>query len=265
MPLLVFVFLVFVYGLILVHFYFEQRKMLYCPEGNIPAAEDLRAHGLRLWPAEDGQEFVGLLGGCVSGDCRGTVIIFHGNAGTALDRYYYLLPLKVLGYRVLLAEYPGYGGRPGKPSEETYVVDARKIIARVHAEFPGPLYLWGESLGCGIVAAVAAESRADGVVMLTPWDSLATVAKSYYWYLPVRWLLRDRYDNLRNLLSFNWPVAVLVAEKDKTIPKRFGLHLHAQLPEPKKLWFFAGAGHSDWPSSPEEKWWAEVMDFLVSH
>ncbi|MCK4378554.1 MAG: alpha/beta hydrolase, partial [Deltaproteobacteria bacterium] len=69
----------------------------------------------------------------------------------------------------------------------------------------------------------------------------------------------------RNLLSFNWPVAVLVAEKDKTIPKRFGLHLHEQLPEPKKLWLFAGSGHSDWPDAPDEKWWAEVMDFLVSH
>jgi pimeloyl-ACP methyl ester carboxylesterase len=266
MPLLVLVFLVFVYGLILVHFFFEQRKMLYCPEGNIPPAEDLRAHGLKLWPADDNSEFMGLLGGPDPGEpVLGTVIIFHGNAGTARDRSYYLPPLKALGYRVLLAEYPGYGGRPGKPSEETYVADARKIIAKIHAEFPGPLYLWGESLGCGITAAVASDSPASGVIMLTPWDSLVTVAKSYYWYLPVRWLLRDRYDNLRNLLSFNRPMAVLVAEKDKTIPKRFGLHLHEQLPEPKKLWLFSGSGHSDWPNAPDEKWWGEVMDFLVSH
>jgi pimeloyl-ACP methyl ester carboxylesterase len=265
MPLLVLVFLVFVYGLILVHFFFEQRKMLYCPEGNIPAAEDLRSYGMRLWPAEDGSEFMGLLVVPDSGEVRGTVIVFHGNAGTALDRHYYLPPLKALGYRVLLAEYPGYGGRPGKPSEEKYVADARKIIAKIHDEFPGPLYLWGESLGCGIAAAVASGSPASGVIMLTPWNSLAAVAKSYYWYLPVRWLLRDRYDNLRNLLSFNRPVAILVAEKDKTIPERFGLHLYEQLPEPKKLWFFTGAGHCDWPSSPEEKWWVEVIAFLTAN
>ncbi|MCK4378618.1 MAG: alpha/beta hydrolase, partial [Deltaproteobacteria bacterium] len=144
MPLLVLVFLVFVYGLILVHFFFEQRKMLYCPEGNIPAAEDLRAHGLQLWPAEGDSGYMGLLGGPDSGEpVLGTVIIFHGNAGTAWDRSYYLPPLKALGCRVLLAEYPGYGGRSGKPSEEKYVADARKIIAKIHAEFPGPLYLWG--------------------------------------------------------------------------------------------------------------------------
>jgi pimeloyl-ACP methyl ester carboxylesterase len=257
--------LVFVYCLMLVYFFFEQRKMLYLPEGNIPAAEDLLAHGLQLWPAEDGSELLGLLAVPDSGEVRGTVIVFHGNAGTALDRHYYLPPLKAMGYRVLLAEYPGYGGRLGNVSEKSYVADARKIIARIQDEFPGQYYLWGESLGCGITAAVALRSSAAGVVMLTPWDSLAAVAKSYYWYLPVRWLLRDRYDNLVNLSKFKRPVAVLVAEKDQTIPQRFGLHLHEQLPEPKKLWLFTGAGHSDWPSSPEEKWWAEVMAFLTAN
>ncbi len=265
MLLLVLVFLVFVYGLILVYFFFEQRKMLYCPEGNIPAVEDLCVHGLCLWPAEDGSEFMGLLAVPDSGEVRGTVIVFHGNAGTALDRYNCLPPLTGLGFRVLLAEYPGYGGRVGTASEKSYVTDARKIIAKVHAEFSGPLYLWGESLGCGIVAAVAAESRADGVVMLTPWDSLAAVAKSYYWYLPVRWLLRDRYDSLTNLSLFKGPVAALVAEKDQIIPRRFGLHLYEQLPEPKKLWLFPGAGHSDWPDAPGERWWGEVIDFLASN
>jgi len=263
MSLLVLFFLLFIYGLILVYFYTGQRKMLYLPEGNVPAAADLRAHGLRFWPGGDSNDYLGLLAEPDSGEARGTVIVFHGNAGTALDRQNYLPPLTSMGYRVLLAEYPGYGGRPGKPSEEKYVADAGKIIAGVQAEFAGPLYLWGESLGCGIVAAVAAASPAAGVVMLTPWDSLVAVARSYYWYLPVRWLLRDHYANLHNLLSFNRPVAVLVAEKDQTIPPRFGRHLYEGLPEPKKLWLFPGAGHSDWPDAPGEKWWAEVMAFLA--
>ena len=265
MPLLVVVFLVFVYGLILVYFFVEQRKMLYLPEGDVPAAADLCAHGLQLWPAEGDSGYRGLLAVPDSGEVRGTVILFHGNAGTALDRHNYLPPLISMGYRVLLAEYPGYGGRPGKPSEENYVADARGTIAAIRAAFPGPLYLWGESLGCGITAAVAADSEAAGVVMLTPWDSLAAVAKSYYWYLPVHWLLRDRYESLVNLSKYKGPVAVLVSEKDQTIPPRFGLHLYEQLPEPKKLWLFPGAGHSDWPDAPDEKWWGEVMDFLAAN
>ncbi len=265
MPLLVVVFLVFVYGLILVYFFVEQRKMLYLPEGEVPAAAELHAHGLQLWPAASGSGYRGLLAVPDSGEVRGTVIVFHGNAGTALDRHNYLPPLLSMGYRVLLAEYPGYGGRPGEPSEEKYVADARKTIAEVHAAFPGPLYLWGESLGCGVAAAAAVGSPAAGVVMLTPWDSLAAVAKSYYWYLPVHWLLRDRYESLVNLSKFKGPVAVLVSEKDQTIPPRFGLHLYEQLPEPKKLWLFPGAGHSDWPDAPDEKWWGEVMDFLAAN
>ena len=261
----VLVFLVFVYGLILVYFFFEQRKMLYLPEGNIPVAEDLRAYGLQLWPAVDGSDYRGLLAAPDLKDVRGTVIIFHGNAGTALDRHNYLPPLTGLGFRILLAEYPGYGGRSGKPSEKSYVADARKIIRAVHIEFPGLLYLWGESLGCGIAAAVSADSPIDGVVMLTPWDSLAAVTKSYYWYLPTRWLLRDHYDSLANLSKFKGPVAVMVAEQDQTIPRRFGLHLYDGLSEPKKLWLFPGAGHTDWPDAPDEQWWGEVVDFLVSH
>jgi len=265
MSLLVVVFLVFVYGLILVYFFVEQRKMLYLPEGNVPVAAELHAHGLQLWPTGNDSDYLGLLAKPDSGVVRGTVIVFHGNAGTALDRYNYLPPLLSRGYRVLLAEYPGYGGRPGKPGEKRYVADARETVAAVHGAFPGPLYLWGESLGCGITAAVAAGSPTAGVVMLTPWDSLTAVAKSYYWYLPVHWLLRDHYDNLGNLSNFKGPVAVLVSEKDQTIPPRFGLHLYEGLSEPKKLWLFPGAEHSDWPDAPDEKWWGEVMDFLVSN
>lgn len=265
MSLYVWIFLLFVYGLILLYFYVEQRKMLYLPEGNVPTQEELHAHGLQLWPVADDCSYQGLLAMPEAGRVQGSVVVFHGNAGVALDRQNYLEPLKSRGYRVLLAEYPGYGGRPGQPSEKNYVADARKIVERVQAEFPGPLYLWGESLGCGIVAAVASSLPVDGVVMLTPWDSLASVAKSYYWYLPVKWLLRDHYDSLANLSLYKGPVAVLVAEKDQTIPKRFGLHLYESLPEPKRLWIFPGAGHADWPDAPDEKWWGEVMDFLASN
>ncbi len=255
------------YLLLLVYFFCRQRQLLYCCDGERPQPEELVSCGLEFWPAAGGDDdYLGLLSPPPAGEkLRGLVVLFHGNAGRALERHYFLPPLLAQGFRVLLVEYPGYGGRPGWPSEALLVAEAGEILRRLRAEFPSvPLYLWGESLGCGVAAGVAAAGpvRPAGVVMLTPWDSLVAVAGSFYWYLPVRWLLRDRYDNLANLRRYRGPVAILVAGRDRTVPPRFGRRLYAGLPEPKKLWLFPAADHSAWPRDPGEKWWAEVMAFL---
>lgn len=97
-----------------------------------------------------------------------------GNAGAAIDRSYYVRALEPLGYRVLLMEYPGYGGRPGSPSETTLTRDARASIELARQAFGQPIFLWGESLGSGVVAAVVADPTLPvaAVILLTPWDSL---------------------------------------------------------------------------------------------
>jgi alpha-beta hydrolase superfamily lysophospholipase len=145
------------------------------------------------------------------------------------------------------------------------VADAKETIELVYQEYGGPLFLWGESLGAGVAAAVAADPPVpvDGVVLITPWDTLGDLAQSLYWYLPAKWLMRDRYDNIGNLRSFEGPVAVLMAEGDEVIPPRRSSRLYASLPGPKRLWVFPGAGHNSWPTGPAETWWREVVDFMA--
>jgi pimeloyl-ACP methyl ester carboxylesterase len=115
-----------------------------------------------------------------------------------------------------------------------------------------------------VAAAAAADPELDvrGAVMLTPWDSLPSLAQRLYWYLPARWLARDQYDNVRNLRVFPGPVAVLMADRDEVIPNPHTERLYESLPEPKRLWVFRNAGHNSWPTAPSEVWWAEVMGFL---
>jgi pimeloyl-ACP methyl ester carboxylesterase len=127
-----------------------------------------------------------------------------------------------------------------------------------------PVYLWGESLGCGVATAAAADSglKVDGIVLLTPWNTLPATAQAHYWFLPARWLVRDRFDNIRNLKQFKGPVAVLMADKDKVIPNRLTLFLYQNIHSAKRLWTFEDAGHNSWPVSPDHSWWAEVMDFV---
>ena len=99
-------------------------------------------------------------------------------------------------------------------------------------------------------------------VIRTPWDSLTHLATDKYWFLPVRWILKDTYDNVANLADYNGPVAVIMAGKDEIIPNRLTRHLYETLGEPKRLWTFPNAGHNSWPSSPDASWWKEMMDFL---
>jgi hypothetical protein len=151
-------------------------------------------------------------------------------------------------------------------SEKSFIADARRTVALARKAFGGPVYLWGESMGCGVASALAddQETQPDGVVMLTPWDSLLNVAKAMFPWLPVRFLLADVYDNVANLARFKGPVAVIMSARDEIIPTRLTEHLYTSLTQPKKLWIFENAGHNDWPSGPELGWWDEVMIFLNS-
>lgn len=239
-----------------------QRQMLYYPALNAPSEAQLQTVGLRFWPVADA--YRGFVARETQDFAHATVVVFHGNAGAAWQREYYVKALQPRGYRVLLVEYPGYGGRPGTPSEKSLVAEARETLRRAHEQFGGPLIVWGESLGCGVAAALAADRSlpVSGVVMLTPWDNLPRMAQSAYWFLPARLLVQDKYDNSANLREFNGPVAVLVAEQDAVIPVAHSMTLYQSLAEPKKLWTFPGAGHNSWPVAADEAWWGEVMTFV---
>jgi pimeloyl-ACP methyl ester carboxylesterase len=169
------------------------------------------------------------------------------------------------GFRVFLYEYPGYGGWPGRPSEKVIVSDARALIRALDQAGFGPIYLWGESLGAGVAAAVCAEATLPvrGLVLLTPWDNIANVGLSFYPFLPVRLLLIDKYDSVANLAHFQHPVCVIRCDRDGVIPPPLTLNLYARLPEPKKMILQENCGHNDWPDAPGLAWWDDALDFIA--
>jgi len=250
-------------GVLLLAAYLWQRRMIYFPDTARPSEDHCQALGLRFWP-DPGDGYRGFIGMAAPAGKKGLVVAFHGNAGGAADRAYYVHALAPLGYRVVLAEYPGYGGRRGGLGERPFVADAKETVRRASEAFGGPLFLVGESLGCGVVAAVAADPAipVEGVVMITPWDSLPAVAQALYGNLPLQHLVRDKYDNIHNLQAYKKPIAVAVAERDEIIPHANSLRLYESLAAPKRLWVFKGAGHNSWPVGPSEAWWREVMDFV---
>ncbi len=253
------------YLLCLCFLFVFQRKLIYFPakypiEQQQELAERLN---LKLWPSED--NYLGFMSKSAKTDYKGTIIVFHGNAGSAINRSYYLQALEKLNYRVILAEYPGYGAREGFPSETTMITNGVETVKQALNEFGSPVFLWGESIGSGVVSGIVQTGQmpVNGIVIVTPFDSLANVAQHYYWYFLAKWFIRDKFDNMKNLQNFQGNIAILIAEKDEIIPNEFSLNLYNSLNSRKRLWTFKDAGHNSLPLAPELAWWSEVMQFIA--
>ena len=240
-----------------------QYNMLYYPSSHVPSRAELAADNIQFWPSGP-MGYRGFIGTAETGNGKGTVVVFHGNAGTAADRVYYVQALAALGYRVILAEYPKYGRREGVLGEESFVADARESVRLANEKYGGPLYLLGESIGCGVAAGVARDLslRIDGLLLITPWDKLATVAKTHFPWLPVSLFLKDRYDNVENLKSFRGRIAVVGAELDDIVPIRHARALYQSLSGDRKMWTIKGAGHNDWLMFIDKGTWREYMGFV---
>ena len=237
-----------------------QDYFLYFP-AKVVVADVVSSH-LHAWPAA--ADFRGLIAEPAT-PARGTVIVFHGNAGHVGHREFYAAVLTRQGWRVILAEYPGYGPRGGPLGERPLVADAEQTVLLARQLYGAPLLVIGESLGAGVAAAASARQpgRIDGLLLITPWDRLESIAVYHYRWLPVGWFLRDRYDNVANLASYNRPVVVAIAERDDIVPAQFGRVLYESLAAPKQLKLIGGVGHNDWVQAIDAAWWHDVIRFLL--
>ncbi len=254
------------YCAFLVLVYLTQDRILYFPDTYPLETAAARAKGFHfsLWP-ENTPDYQGFVEADGPRAPKGVILLFHGNAGAAPDRFFYGRELAPLGYRLILFEYPGYGARAGQTREASFVAAAVDAARAALEQFGGPLYLLGESLGCGVASAVAGAGQVPvaGVVLITPWDTLPDTAQSVFWYLPAKWLTKDRYDNVRNLNRYDGPVAVVVAEQDEVIPPERGRRLYALLSGRKRLWLLPGAGHNTWLQGVDPSWWKDVVGFVA--
>ena len=121
-------------------------------------------------------------------------------------------------HALYLLHYRGYGASGGKPSEATIVADALALFdvaQRDHARID----VVGRSLGSGVAVQVASARPAARLVLVTPYDSLLAIAASRFPYLPVSWLLRDRFESDRHAAAITAPTLVIAAARDEVIPR----------------------------------------------
>jgi pimeloyl-ACP methyl ester carboxylesterase len=184
---------------------------------------------------------------------RRAVLFFHGNGGEALDREWMdeLVPRQVL---LLLAEYPGFGARPGAISESELLRASEALFEEIRRTWGDiPVTVVGESLGSAVACYVAARKKADRLALISPFPSAVDVVSRRYPYFPLRWILKDKFPAAQYVRGAGVPLYVLHGTLDQVIPMELGRKLYSAYDGPKKEFTeIPGFGHNQ-------------MDFAVLH
>lgn len=249
------------YAIVCALLFFLQRRMLYHPERR-PEPEMLEkagGAGIVRWNDPNGVAIGWMTPG---GAGAVPILILQGNAGNALHRIFLIEKLRAAGIsaKIFILDYPGYGSRPGSPTQSSLTAAA---VAGIEL-LPSPAVVLGESLGSGVAAQVVARSpkHVRGVILVTPFHSMTEVAAHHHPWLPVRWLLMDSYDSMAALRDFSGPVAVIIAEQDQITPPRCGRQLLEKLRGSGRLWSVPDADHNEAAWNLSDARWREVWAFV---
>jgi hypothetical protein len=235
------------YGVLVGGLYVFQRHLLYFPGVGRPELGDLAALGVREVTLKTADGLSLLSWYLPPRDGHAVIAYFHGNGGHIGYHAERLRQFARNGYGVLMAEYRGYGGNPGTPSEAGLVADGAAALDFLGSEgiAPNRLVIYGESLGSGVAVPVAAQREVAGLILEAPFTSVAEVAQYRYSFLPASALVRDRFDSLARIGNVKAPILVLHGERDRIVPVHFGRALFDAAPDPKELWLAREAGHED--------------------
>lgn len=195
---------------------------------------------------------------------KGTMLVYHGNAGTIDDRERLAQELTSRGWRAVLVEYPGFGNREGWATVNGAVSAGSTDFAYAQRQWPGPIYLVGESFGAGVAAHVAGQNPAavKGVLLFTPWDSLRNVVDAKFRGIPVGLLLHRQMDSASDLSHFPGLVSIVAAEADTLIPVAHARALAKSLPAARYRELH-DAEHNTWPAYLTRTDWDNLLDELT--
>lgn len=189
-----------------------QDSLLFFPRGvserpdqaNIEAV-DILVDGVRL------------AGWVVNPTSAGPLVVYFGGNAEELSRMTHLVAR--FEATTVMVNYRGYGDSEGSPTQDALYADAVAVVDFAQARFAGrPLILFGRSLGTGVAVHTAAQRTAAGVILMSPYRSIVSVAQGLYPIFPVRWLLRHPFEAWRWADALPQATLVVIADNDQVVP-----------------------------------------------
>lgn len=248
------------YSLVLAVLYFFQEKFLFfpgpapfgdCPEMEKRNAIAVRSENIRYYLKEKTAP-------------DNWIIIFHGNAGNACDRTYFLDILKDFNSNLLVFEYPGFGKDSNAPGQALILQRALELVSHVKKQNHKnlPVYLMGESLGTGVATWVATKTDISGLILVSSYTSLAVVAQHHYPWAPVKYLLKHKFPAEAWAGNTDSPVLLFHGINDDIIPVKFARQQYFNFHKEKKL-VEIPCGHNDILDIGEQLIQKEIHNFIL--
>ena len=249
---------------LLVFLYAAQRSFIYVPDRHMESPEYYGVQGYEVVQVttEDGLTLSGWYH-APSSPTAPVIVYFHGNGGSLIQRTERAKLYAQSGYGVLFGEYRGYGGNPGKPSQDGLFADARAYIdwLRARGVADDKVILYGESLGTGVATYVAAEYAPGvrGLVLESPYTSLGDIGRMRFFFVPVDLMLKDKFDTKSRIGAVKVPVLIIHGRHDMIVPFKYGERVYQAANAPKLFREFSDAGHNDlYPKGA----WPVVREFM---
>ena len=230
---------VLAYFIIILFVYFYQRNLLYHPSENNYLNDKITFNYEEIFIETDKK--IKLKSWFIKKDLDKfkTILIFHGNAGNLFNRVYKLNELNKLDVNILLISWRGFSGNKGKPTEKNLYRDADEAVKWLNNQgvISKNIILYGESLGTGVATELGTSNAFGGIILESPFTSIANAAKIYYPYLPVSIILKDRYDSIGKIKNINTPIFIMHGKMDNIVPQQMGLELFEKANNPKYSYF----------------------------
>jgi len=226
----------------------NEQRLIYYPERTIAMTpQRLGMKYEEVWlTAADGVRLNGwfMPGSRPSGM---TVLLLHGNAGNISHRFEKYAILHDIGLDVFALDYRGYGKSEGTPDETGLYLDARAAYGYLLEQRgidPHKLLVYGESLGAAVATDLLGQAAGAGLILEEGFTSAPDVGQEMYPFLPMRWLMRSRYDTLDKIGRIGAPLLIFHSRDDEFFSMRHAQKLLAAAPAPKELVELRG-GHND--------------------
>ena len=239
----IFLFILITYIMICMFIFFYQRNLLYHPGENNYLDEGPLNHKIEKVSINSESSLVGWY--FLNNKNYKTILFFHGNAGKLDNRIYKLNEFSKINVNYLIFAYRGFSGNQGKPTESGLYEDslaAKKWLNSKQIE-DKDIILYGESLGTAIAFNLAKDYSFRGIILESPFTSMETLAKNYYPYLPVKYLLKDKYNSISKLNKNSAPILVMHGRKDKIVPFGMGEEIYNKFSGEKSSYFVENDDH----------------------